>query len=197
MTLRITAKRILSGLALALAMSALNCTVSMASPGETLSPNEQQFVTHLASIGITPTSGPRALVALGYYFCTELSSGKTREYMQNRAYAEINGSTPNQANAALEYAISDLCPAAPPASAGRDQRSAEQAVTDAYVRKVARCWGSRNEVPDVRSISWDRPGYSTETGGSGFINDANPNLGRTSFMAMWVVGRWDVEFTAC
>ena len=68
---------------------------------------------------------------------------------------------------------------------------------DAYIQQVANCAGSRNEVPDVRSISWEQPGYSEDTGGGGFINDANPALGRTSFMAMWVVGRWDVQLSAC
>ena len=185
------------GIALAVGISSVlgGTSVSQASP--TLTPNEQQFVNDLATIGITPTSGLRGLVGLGYYFCSELSNGKTLEYMQNRAYAEITGSTPGQANAALDSAIKNLCPAAPPVSAGRDQASAEQAVKDAYTRKVANCFASRNEVPDVRSISWDAPGYSEQTGGSGYINDANPNLGRTQFMAMWIVGRWDVQINAC
>jgi Protein of unknown function (DUF732) len=58
-------------------------------PNSVLTPNEQQFVNDLASIGVTSTAGDRALVALGYYFCSELSSGKTCEFMANRAYAEI------------------------------------------------------------------------------------------------------------
>lgn len=85
-------------------------------PNSVLTPNEQQFLNDLASIGVTSTAGDRALVALGYYFCSELSSGKTREFMANRAYAEIAGSTPQQAKAALDFAINDLCPAAPPVS---------------------------------------------------------------------------------
>jgi hypothetical protein len=186
-----------SGIALAISVSFVlgGTPVSQASPA--LTPNEQQFVNDLASIGITPKSGSRGLVGLGYYFCSELSTGKTLEYMRNRAYAEIAGSTPDQAKAALDFAIRDLCPAAPPVSAGRDQASAEQAVKNAYTRKVANCLGSRNEVTDVRSISWDAPGYSEQTGGSGYINDANPNLDRTQFMAMWIVGRWDVQINAC
>lgn len=68
---------------------------------------------------------------------------------------------------------------------------------DAYVQKVANCLGSRNEVPNVQSISWDSPGYSEETGGSGTIHDANPHLGSTRFLARWNVGRWDVQILAC
>jgi len=185
------------GIALAICASSVfgGTPVSQATPA--LTPNEQQFVNDLARIGITPTSDSRSLVGLGYFFCSELSTGKTIEYMQNRAYAEIAGSTPGQARAALDFAIRDLCPAAPPVSAGRDQASAEQAVKDAYTRKVGNCLGSREEVTDVRSISWDSPGYSELTGGSGYVNDANPDLGRTQFMAMWIVGRWDVQINAC
>lgn len=52
--------------------------VGHADPDPGLTPNEQQFVNNLASIGVTPTAGSRGLVGLGYHFCSELSSGKTR-----------------------------------------------------------------------------------------------------------------------
>ena len=81
-------------------------------PSGGLTPAEQQFVNDLASIGVTSTGGPRSVVGLGYSFCSELSSGKTKEYMQNRAYAAIT-SSPEQAHAALDFAIKDLCPNAP------------------------------------------------------------------------------------
>jgi hypothetical protein len=87
--------------------------------------------------------------------------------------------------------------AAPSISAGRDQRSAENAVTSTYIQKVAGCLGSRNEIPSVQSISWDPPGYSEQTRGSGVIHDANPHLGDTHFLAQRVVGRWDVQIEAC
>jgi hypothetical protein len=77
-------------------------------PNSVLTPNEQQFVNDLASIGVTSTAGDRAIVALGYYYyccCGELSSGKTRQCVANRAYAEITGSTPQQAKAALDFAM--------------------------------------------------------------------------------------------
>ena len=131
--------------------------VGHADPDTGLTPQEQQFVNDLASIGVTPTAGSRGLVGLGYHFCSELSSGKTREFMTNRAYAEITGSTPQQAKAALDFAISDLCPAAPPVSAGRDQQSAEQAIRDGYAKKLANCYATRNAVPNIQSISWDPP----------------------------------------
>jgi hypothetical protein len=129
--------------------------------------------------------------------CGDLAGGKTREYETNIVYGSIGGSTPDQAKAVVGFAINDLCPAAPPVSAGRDQASAERAVKDAYVQKVANCLGSRSEVPNVRSISWDAPGYSEETGGSGTVHDGNPHLGTTNFLAQWVVGRWDIQILAC
>jgi Protein of unknown function (DUF732) len=170
--------------------------VGHADPDPGLTPNEQQFVNNLASIGVTPTAGSRGLVGLGYHFCSELSSGKTRESMANRAYAEITGSTPQQARAALDFAIKDLCPAAPPISAGRDQQTAEQAIRDGYAKKLANCYATRNAVPNIQSISWDPPGFSEETGGSGTIHDADPRLGG-QFLAMWVVGRWDIQYQWC
>jgi Protein of unknown function (DUF732) len=170
--------------------------VGHADPDSGLTPQEQQFVNDLASIGVTPTAGSRGLVGLGYHFCSELSSGKTREFMANRAYAEITGSTPQQAKAALEFAINDLCPAAPPVSAGRDQQSAEQAIRDGYAKKLANCYATRSAVPDIQSISWDPPGFSEETGGSGTIHAADPRLGG-QFLAIWVVGRWDIQFQWC
>lgn len=196
--MRLRRERAVACVAMAIISWSLPSAVTaQADPTGALAPNEQRFIDDLASIGIAPTSSPRGLVGLGYFFCSELSTGKTMEYMQNRAYAAITGSTPDQAKAALDFAVKDLCPAAPPVSAGRDRASAEQAVKDAYARSVGNCLGTRNEVPDVRSISWDAPGYSEQTGGSGYIVDANPHLGPTQFMATWIVGRWDVQIMAC
>jgi hypothetical protein len=111
-------------------------------------------------------------------------------------YGSIRGSTPDQAKAAVDFAIKDLCPAAPPLSAGRDRASAEQAIRDAWVQKMARCYATRNLVANVQSITWDPPGFSEETGGSETIHDANPAL-QPRFLAMWTVGRWDIQIDGC
>ena len=170
--------------------------VGHADPDSSLTPQEQQFVNDVNSVGITSKTGDQPLVSVGRQICSELASGNTREMETQLVYARIAGSTPDQAKAVVDFAIKDLCPAAPPISAGRDQQSAEQAIRDGYTKKLANCYATRNAVPNIQSISWDPPGFSEETGGSGTIHDADPRLGG-QFLAMWVVGRWDIQYQWC
>lgn len=86
-----------------------------------------------------------------------------------------------------------LCPA-DPAPDGGDQATAERRITDGYVAKQAGC------TPDLpanpQSVTWDPPGFTPNTGGSGTINDSNPQLGG-HFVADYVNGRWHIDYQYC
>ncbi len=161
-----------------------------------LNSGQQQFVNDLASIGIVPTNGDQAMVNEGERLCGEMASGNTREKETNIVRGRIPGANPNQGKAVVDFAVNDLCPGAPPPSAGLDQASAEQAIRDGYVKKLASCYATRNAVANVQSITWDPPGFSPETGGSGTIHDADPRLGG-QFLIDYVVGRWNVQYEWC
>lgn len=80
---------------------------------------------------------------------------------------------------------------------GNDQASAEQAIKTGYIQKLAHCHATRNAVANLTSISWDPPGYSEVTGGSGTIHDADPRLGGQFLATPIGVGRWDIQYQWC
>lgn len=77
-----------------------------------------------------------------------------------------------------------------------DQTSAEKAIRDGYIKKLANCDATRDAVADAQSITWDPPGFSPDTGGPGTIRDANPDLGG-HFIASYVDDHWDVQYEWC
>lgn len=86
-----------------------------------------------------------------------------------------------------------LCPA-DPSTDGGDQATAERRVTDGYVTKQASCTPELSANP--QSVTWDPPGFTPNTGGSGNIHDANPQLGG-HFVADYVNGRWHIDYQYC
>lgn len=86
-----------------------------------------------------------------------------------------------------------LCPT-DPAPDGGDQTTAERRIIDGYVSKQAGC------TPDLpanpQSVTWDPPGFTPNTGGSGNINDSDPRLGG-HFVADYVNGRWHIDYQYC
>lgn len=86
-----------------------------------------------------------------------------------------------------------LCPADPAPDAG-DQSTAEQRVTEGYLRKQAGC--TPNLPANPQSVTWDQPGFQPNVGGSGDINDANPRLGG-HFVADYVNGHWQIAYQFC
>jgi hypothetical protein len=171
-----------------------NASVVHADPDP--SPGQQQFVTDLASVGIVPvdpTQGNQALVNKGEFLCSEMSGGKTREYETNVVRGQLAGVTPSQGAAIVNFAVQDLCPTVPQ-NAGHDQASAEKAVRDGYLKKQAAC--TPGHPGNVRSITWDAPGFNQTTGGTGTINDVTPGLGGP-FIATYGAGQWDIEYQFC
>jgi hypothetical protein len=75
-----------------------------------------------------------------------------------------------------------------------DQPTAEQRVIDGYVEKQKGC--TPDAPPNPQSVTWDPPGFTPNVGGSGIVNDANPQLGG-HFRADWVNGRWHVDYMYC
>ncbi|HET9875975.1 MAG TPA: integrase [Mycobacterium sp.] len=88
------------------------------------------------------------------------------------------------------------CTNAPLSSERGDQASAEKAIRDGYVKKLANCDATRGAVADVQSISWDPPGFSADKGGPGTIRDADPDLGG-HFIASYVDDHWDIQYEWC
>lgn len=86
-----------------------------------------------------------------------------------------------------------MCPK-DPATDGGDQTTAERRVIDGYVAKQAGC------TPDLaanpQSVTWDSPGFTPNTGGSGKVNDDDPRLGGP-FVASYVNGRWHIDYQYC
>ncbi|RUP00896.1 MAG: integrase [Mycobacterium sp.] len=100
---------------------------------------------------------------------------------------------------ALVTAHEDFCAAvsrcpADPAPDGGDQATAERRVIDGYVSKQAGCTPDMTASP--QSVTWDPPGFTPNTGGSGNITDANPQLGG-HFVADYVNGRWHIDYQYC
>ena len=90
-----------------------------------------------------------------------------------------------------------LCPNDPappgPPDLG-DQPTAEQRVIDGYTAKQQGC--TPGTPPNPQSVTWDPPGFTPSVGGSGNVNDANPQLGGP-FRADWVNGRWHIDYLYC
>lgn len=88
------------------------------------------------------------------------------------------------------------CTDAPLSSERRDQTSAEKVIRDGYIKKLANCDATRDAVADVQSITWEPPGFSPDTGGSGTIRDTDPDLGG-DFIASYVDDHWDIQYEWC
>lgn len=86
-----------------------------------------------------------------------------------------------------------LCAMDPPTDGG-DQATAERRVVDGYVTKQANCTPDLTANP--QSVTWDPPGFTPNTGGSGNIHDADPQLGG-HFVADYVNGRWHIDYQYC
>lgn len=86
-----------------------------------------------------------------------------------------------------------MCPADPAPDSG-DQTTAEQRVIDGYIAKQKGC--TPDTPPNPRSVTWDPPGFTPNLGGTGVVDDANPQLGG-HFRADWVNGRWHIEYLYC
>lgn len=90
-----------------------------------------------------------------------------------------------------------LCPIDPappsPPDLG-DQPTAEQRVIEGYNAKQKGC--TPGTPPNPQSVTWDPPGFTPSVGGSGNVNDANPQLGGP-FRADWVNGRWHIDYLYC
>jgi hypothetical protein len=86
-----------------------------------------------------------------------------------------------------------LC-ATDPAPDGGDQATAEQKIIDGYVKKQINC--TPDLPPNPQSLTWDPPGFAPYVGGTGVINDANPQLGG-QYRADYVNGRWHIEYPYC
>jgi hypothetical protein len=86
-----------------------------------------------------------------------------------------------------------LCPSDPAPDLG-DQPTAEQRVIDGYTAKQQAC--TPDTPPNPKSVTWDSPGFTPSVGGSGHVNDANPQLGGP-FRADWVNGRWHIDYLYC
>lgn len=158
------------------------------------SPGEQQFIADLLNAGLTAKNGEKAMIAAGYSICGAMANGRTREYETNVIYGSVDGLTQAQAQTVVNSAIADLCPNAAPVSAAKDVSTTERAVKAAYVQKLASCSGTSASA--TQSIVWDKPGFSESTGGSGMVADVI--MGHPAqFIAMWVVGRWDIQIDGC
>ena len=84
----------------------------------------------------------------------------------------------------------------PSAPAPGDQTSAEAAIKDGYVKKLAHCYATRNAVATVKAINWDPPGFTANQGGTGHIESSEPPLGGV-FVAKYENGRWNIEYQWC
>jgi len=123
--------------------------------------------------------------------------GSIREPATEAVDGAVRGWAPDHhARAVVNFAVDELGPIAPPPSGG-DQASAEQAIENGYVQKLAHCHATRNAVANLQSINWDPPGFSPVTGGSGTIHDADPRLGGQFLATPIGVGRWDIQYQWC
>lgn len=82
-----------------------------------------------------------------------------------------------------------------------DQASAEMAIMEGYVKRLAECTATRDAVGRVMAIKWDPPGFKENQGGSGIIDDANPALGgrftATFERGTFEGGRWTIDYPWC
>lgn len=127
-----------------------------------------------------------------------LRDGSTRESESEVTHGTVHG-WPLSNHAKASFIVGNgLGPIAPPPLSVGDQASAEQAIRNGYVQKLAHCGATRSAVANVQSISWDPPGFSPTTGGSGMIHDADPRLGGP-FIAtpITTTGRWSIQYRFC
>jgi hypothetical protein len=93
--------------------SALVLGTGIAKADAGLSPNEQQFVNDMASVGLSAKNGdPQSLVNAGRSTCDALHSGRTQDYETQIIYGALDGSI-DQAKAVLKFTVNDLCPDVP------------------------------------------------------------------------------------
>ena|ERR1700737_1235292 len=113
----------------------------------------------------------------------------------NNAKPSSGTSTPSTASTTVASTAPSSPPPGPSAPAG-DQASAEAAIKQGYVKKLAGCYATRNAVADLVAIKWNPPGFKENEGGSGAIKDANPSLGG-EFRATFADGRWKIVYNWC
>lgn len=109
-----------------------------------------------------------------------------------RAGATVMANAPQSVCGASALCPSDPPPPSPPELG--DQPTAEQRVIQGYAAKQHGC--TPDTPPNPQSVTWDPPGFTPSVGGSGNINDANPQLGGP-FRADWVNGRWHIDYLYC
>ncbi len=160
-------------------------------------PGEPKFVNGAASLGLKSGDGSQMLVNASASTHAGSRKGRTRESGTEAVYGAVQGwALDHRARAVVNFVLDDLSPNAPPPSGG-DQASAEQAIKNGYVEKLAHCYATRNAVANVQSITWDPPGFSPVTGGSGTIHDADPRLGGQFLATPIGGGRWDIQYQWC
>jgi hypothetical protein len=94
----------------------------------------------------------------------DLGSAGPRLGEQKSVYEAVQGwAQDHHTRTVVNFVWNDLGPIAPPPSGG-DQASAEQAIKNGYVQKLAHCYATRNAVANLQSITWDPPGFSPVTG---------------------------------
>jgi hypothetical protein len=154
---------------------------------------EPEFFNEAASLVLK--SGDRSQVLVNAIAGTRAGSreGSIRESATEAARGQA---LDRHARAVANFVSKDLGPNAPPSSGG-DQASAEQAIKNGYVQKLAHCHATRNAVANLQLITWDPPGFSAVTGGSGTIHDADPRLGGQFLATPIGGGRWDIQYQWC
>jgi hypothetical protein len=158
---------------------------------------EPKFFNEAASLWIKSGERGRALINLSANSRDGSRQGSIRASATEAVDGAIQGwATDHRARAVANFVADDPSPNAPP-SAGGDQASAEQAIRDGYVQKLAHCHATRNAVANLQSITWDPPGFSPVTGGSGTIHDADPRLGGQFLATPIAPGRWDIQYQWC
>lgn len=160
-------------------------------------PNAPKFVHGAASLGLKSGDGGQVLVNASVSTRAGSRDGKIRESGTEAVYGAVQGwALDHHARTVVNFVSNDLGPNAPPPGGG-DQASAEQAIKDGYVQKLAHCYATRNAVANLQSITWDPPGFSPVTGGSGTIHDADPRLGGQFLATPIGGGRWDIQYQWC
>ncbi|GAA4293815.1 hypothetical protein GCM10023161_42490 [Mycobacterium paraffinicum] len=157
-----------------------------------------KFVNGAAGVALKSGDGGQVLL-LNASARTRAGSSEERIRASgtDAVYASVQGwPLDHRARAVGYFVLDDLGPNAPPPS-GDDQASAEQAIKNGYVQKLAHCYATRNAVANLQSITWDPPGFSPVTGGSGTIHDADPRLGGQFLATPIGGGRWDIQYQWC
>jgi hypothetical protein len=156
-----------------------------------------KFVNGAASPGLKSGDGSQVLVNASARTRAGSREERLGESGTEAVYGAVQGwPLDHRARAVGYFVFDDLGPNAPPPSGG-DQASAEQAIKDGYVQKLAHCYATRNAVANLQSITWDPPGFSPVTGGSGTIHDADPRLGGQFIATPIGGGRWDIQYQWC